>query len=212
VTPEGEQAPEGVRAGALRCTISPRSRVIGGALSRVLAQVTAWLRHHDPERLTVSVNIAAQHLRHPGFTDGVLRCLQAHDLPPGLLQMEVTETGLISDRAEARDALRRLRGHGVRVAIDDFGTGQSSLAYLSEFSPDVVKLDKLFVHALQHGDLDAARLVSGVVQLAHSLDATVVAEGIETSEQLSALVALGCDTGQGFLLSPAVPADLVRLG
>ncbi|MFP5394463.1 MAG: EAL domain-containing protein, partial [Gammaproteobacteria bacterium] len=119
---------------------------------------------------------------------------------------EITETALVTDAATVGSRLAELRAMGVRIALDDFGTGYSSLSWLRTFPVDVLKIDRSFVQLLGGSGQDAA-IVSGLVQLAHSLDLEVVAEGVELAEQRDRLRAERCDLAQGYLLARPMPAS-----
>jgi EAL domain-containing protein (putative c-di-GMP-specific phosphodiesterase class I) len=127
-------------------------------------------------------------------------------MQPSQLQLEVTESQIMQHRTMALGLLGELRSHGVRLAMDDFGTGYSSLSCLLEFPLDVLKVDRSFVVNAGRGR-DFAALLHAVVTLADNLGLKVVAEGIETEEQLVLLQALGCAYGQGFLLAKPMPSD-----
>ena len=128
-------------------------------------------------------------------------------LDPDQLQLEITETVLIEDTPATARRLRALLDLGVRLVLDDFGRGYSSLHYLTRFPITGLKLDRAFVAGL--GDRSTDAITAGVVGIARSLDLAVVAEGVETTEQLAAVQELGCARVQGFLLSPPVTADAV---
>ena len=121
------------------------------------------------------------------------------------LVLEITETALMLDPDASTRRLHQLRSCGVRVSIDDFGTGYSSLAYLKNLPADELKIDKSFVQNIDHSEKDR-RLVESIIQLGHAMGLEVVAEGIETEEMRQALVAMGCDVGQGYLFSRPVDA------
>lgn len=161
--------------------------------------------------LVLSVNVSTLQLRVGGFEHAVEELLGRTGLPPGRLELELTES-VFMDGAEATLAsLRKIQGRGVRLALDDFGTGYSSMAYLRRFAFDTLKIDRSFVReAPDHAD--ATALVQTMVSLARALGMTTVAEGIETTEQLDRLRQLGCSEIQGYLVSPPVPLpDLVQL-
>jgi EAL domain-containing protein (putative c-di-GMP-specific phosphodiesterase class I) len=159
----------------------------------------------------VAVNVSARELGAPGFTDRVLASLQDHGLSAADLVLEFTEATVIgADRATHR-AVDWLHQQGVGLSIDDFGTGYSSLAYLKRFPIRSVKLDRTFVGGLGVDPSDA-EIVRAVVTLGRSLGLEVVAEGIETLDQLRSLQELGCDFGQGFLLGHPVAAEDLRAG
>jgi EAL domain-containing protein (putative c-di-GMP-specific phosphodiesterase class I) len=142
--------------------------------------------------------------RSPGFVQRVLTELAQARLPATALTVEITESLLLGDDEHIQADLAALRAAGVRVSIDDFGTGYSSLSYLHRVPVDTLKLDKSFVDTI-----GASRrqydLVRGIVQLAHTLDLDVVAEGIETEEHREMLAGLGCGYGQGYLFTRPLP-------
>jgi diguanylate cyclase (GGDEF)-like protein/PAS domain S-box-containing protein len=151
----------------------------------------------------VSVNVSPQQLRSAGFVASVQRLLGATGLPPSRLVVEVTESLFLHDEDAGWDGLERLRGEGVRVAIDDFGTGYSALGYLRHAPLDLVKLDRLFISPLAYSTRQR-ELVTGIVRLARSLGLQVVAEGIESQEQLDLAASAGCAYGQGHLFARPV--------
>jgi diguanylate cyclase (GGDEF)-like protein/PAS domain S-box-containing protein len=153
---------------------------------------------------TIWVNVSARQLVHPTFAAMVASTLRGvHNVPFGI---EITEHTLMSDPAIAIATTRELRDIGVQVAIDDFGTGYSSLGYLKHFPVNAVKIDRSFVIGVAHDSQDEA-IVRAIVGLARALGLHVVAEGVETPEQLETLRKLGCDFVQGFLLAPPLPPD-----
>ena len=160
-----------------------------------------------PERhLGVAVNVASRQLLEGGFVDVVKRVLEAAGLDPSLLTLELTETTLIDDAVSAQTIVKELQDLGVKVALDDFGTGYSSLTYLRTFPINTIKVDGSFVRTIGQ-ERQGAAIVTAVVALAQSLGITVVAEGIETRSQLEAVVGLGCDLLQGFVLSEPRPIE-----
>jgi diguanylate cyclase (GGDEF)-like protein/PAS domain S-box-containing protein len=180
------------------------NRLGGWVLREACRQAAAW-QHGDVTRgLPVSVNVSAQQLEF-GLVALVGGVLADTGLAPSLLVLELTETAVMTDPAAALETLRRLRALGVRISVDDFGTGYSSLTYLQRFPIDELKIDRSFVSRLGVDETDA-RIVAHVVNLAGALGVEVVAEGVETAAQRAILGDLGCDVGQGFLWSPAVPA------
>ena len=172
-------------------------------LSRACRDCAAWRSRGEPD-VGVSVNVSGLQLAGARYLGEVEDALKESGLPPDALTLEVTETLLMSDRADARDGLERVRGLGVRVAIDDFGTGYSSMAWLTRLPVDVVKVDASLVAGLGLAGRDAA-IVDSMIHLAHTLDLHVVAEGVETEAQLMQLARLGCDAAQGFLLEAPAP-------
>lgn len=154
----------------------------------------------------ISVNVSVRQLTLNEFSDTVSQAIQESGLPPDLLKLEVTESLLMQDPESTIALLARLRERGVEIGIDDFGTGYSSLAYLHQMPLDVLKIDRSFVSQITHSDKHVS-IVRSIVALARSLDLRVVAEGVETEDQLHRLAELGADIVQGFLFSPPVPAD-----
>jgi len=146
------------------------------------------------------VNLSPNTIRAPDFVANLTRDLEESGLDPEQLVLEITEGVMMHDVEQAASKLRAVKSLGVRLALDDFGTGYSSLSYLRSFPVDVVKIDKIFVDEIEH-DLGAAALVQAILRLGLGLTFEVVAEGIETQEQLDSLVDLGCRYGQGYLLA-----------
>jgi EAL domain-containing protein (putative c-di-GMP-specific phosphodiesterase class I) len=173
-------------------------------LHRALADFAGW-RRSGSSLARVAVNVSARQLLDPGFVDVVAETLRATGVEGRNLEVELTEASLVTDFRTANESLTHLRGLGVRIAVDDFGTGYSSLAYLNELVFDVLKIDRAFVINLPAPK--ALAIVKAIIAVAASLDKEVVAEGIETESQWSHLVALGCDYGQGYLLSKPLPRD-----
>jgi diguanylate cyclase (GGDEF)-like protein/PAS domain S-box-containing protein len=158
----------------------------------------------------VSVNVSATQIRSPEFVAQVRQSLSDHGLDPRRVTLEITETMLVEEIESASGNLIDLRDLGVRIAIDDFGTGYCSLSYLQRFPVDVVKIDRQFIAELDDRPRSAT-LAAMILQLTSGLDMISVAEGIERPSQLRALQGLGCDLGQGFLLSgPLEAGDLER--
>jgi diguanylate cyclase (GGDEF)-like protein/PAS domain S-box-containing protein len=158
--------------------------------------------------LEVSVNVSPRQLRDPGLVDAVATTLGDHGLPPAALKLELTESSLVEDPATAAGVLRALKRREVQVYLDDFGTGYSSLSSLHRLPLDALKIDRSFVSEMDGSSTGAyrgAEIVRTIVAMARSLGVRVVAEGVETREQLAALRALGCDYAQGFLISPPLP-------
>ncbi|MDW3213695.1 MAG: EAL domain-containing protein [Ilumatobacteraceae bacterium] len=163
----------------------------------------SWLDLGLGDGLTVAVNISTRQLLDHDFPDAVDRLAKKWEVPTRHLCLEITETALI-DADVASQALNRLDAIGVAIAIDDFGTGYSSLSRISQFPLDYLKIDRSFVASLATEPASSV-IVQMVIDLAHALGIQTTAEGIETTEQLEHLMAAGCDIGQGFLWSPAVP-------
>lgn len=159
----------------------------------------------------MSVNLSARQLNRASLLDEVSQALAASGLDPSLLELEITESGVMQNPLRATALLTALRALGVSLAIDDFGTGYSSLSYLKRFPFSTLKVDRSFIKDLP-GDGDAAALTSGIIALAHGLHMQVVAEGVETAAQLDFLRANRCDQMQGYLLSkPLASPSLEKL-
>ncbi|HEX8640070.1 MAG TPA: bifunctional diguanylate cyclase/phosphodiesterase [Allosphingosinicella sp.] len=171
---------------------------------RAVAAAAAW--PEALERLRLSVNVTAADLVRPGFAAQFLALVRESGFPVERLTVEVTESGLIDDLAGAAALLAELRGGGLRVAIDDFGTGYSSLAYLKALPLDYLKIDKRLSQDIAGSTRDRI-VVRGVIDMARSLGLDVIAEGVETQEQLGLLAQEGCTLYQGFLCAPPVTAD-----
>jgi diguanylate cyclase (GGDEF)-like protein/PAS domain S-box-containing protein len=157
----------------------------------------------------VSVNVSARQFRDPGFVDSVRQALHASSLPPSALLLELTESVLLGQEDRIRADLTGLKEIGVRLAIDDFGTGYSSLGYLLELPIDVLKIDKRFVTGIASSWRRHA-LVEGIVRLARTLEVEVIAEGIESETERELLAGMGCQFGQGYLLSVPVDRDTAQ--
>jgi len=176
--------------------------VLRDACRRAVDWATRW-----PERrLGVSVNISSRQVLKGNIVALVRQVLDTTGLDPTLLTLELTETTLIDDAVSARTVLSALRDLGVNIGLDDFGTGYSSLTYLREFPINVIKIDRSFVHTI-NTEREGTAIVAAVVSLAKSLNMSVVAEGVETFEQLEAVVDLNCELAQGYLFSRPTPAD-----
>ncbi|ONG47502.1 hypothetical protein BKE38_23255 [Pseudoroseomonas deserti] len=174
-------------------------------LRAACAQALAW-RSAGVE-MPVAVNLSAALFASDQAVELVAEALAASGLPPQLLEIELTEGVFIRNAEAAQAALQALHRLGVRVALDDFGTGYSSLAYLQHLPFDVLKVDRAFVRDLHAEDDNSSWIVETILRLAHGLGARVVAEGVETPEQLAALRRLGCDAAQGFLLGRPMAAE-----
>ena len=172
-------------------------------------QTAAWrAAYADLEHMHVAVNVSAAQLADPSIVDTVSAVLAEAGLPASGLRLEITESMLMADPDASAHVLAGLSDLGVTLSIDDFGTGYSSLAYLTRFAVHELKIDRSFVDGMSRFENDAA-IVSSVIGLAHTLGLSVVAEGVETAEQLDALRALGCDAAQGYYLGRPAPPDIV---
>jgi diguanylate cyclase (GGDEF)-like protein/PAS domain S-box-containing protein len=153
----------------------------------------------------MAVNVSARQFKQPGFIDLVQEVIEESNIDPNQLELELTESLLIDDLEHTLDVLTRLRAMGVRMAIDDFGTGYSSLNYLKQFPVDTLKIDQSFIQNLP-GNNDDAQITRTIIAMAHNLGLGVIAEGVETKEQLEFLQQVDCEEVQGFYFSKPVPA------
>jgi len=174
------------------------------AMRTACAQNKAWQDAGLPP-ITVAVNISARQFREKKLADSVAEILAKTGLDPRYLEMEVTESVIMHDAEEVITLLQRLKSMGVTLSVDDFGTGYSSLSYLKRFPIDRLKIDQSFVHDIA-SDSDGAAIVRAVINLGHDLNLRVIAEGVETKEQLEFLRFLQCDEKQGYLFSRPLPA------
>lgn len=182
-------------------------RVTDLVLDRALDDTARWYGHDT--RIPLAVNLFAPSLRETDLPDKLCRALGCRGLPTDLLTVEITEDIVLSEMDLVTAVLRRLREYGIRVAIDDFGSGYSSLSYLRDLPIDEVKLDRNFIAPVT-ADTRAAAVVQAVIDLAHELGATVVAEGIEDTSTADWLREHGCDVGQGYLFGR--PVEACRIG
>jgi diguanylate cyclase (GGDEF)-like protein len=173
-------------------------------LETALAQVARW-RAMGLE-VPVAVNVSPRDVHSPGFAGAVAARLARHRVPPGALQLEITEHVLLEDPQRAADTLAGLTAHGVKMSLDDFGTGYSSLVHLRRLPVSELKIDRSFVARLAVDNEDA-EIVRCTLDLAHSLGLLVVAEGVEDDETWERLRDLGCDAVQGWLVAAAMPPD-----
>jgi diguanylate cyclase (GGDEF)-like protein/PAS domain S-box-containing protein len=175
-------------------------------LNEACQRFAEWRRAGFDAPFVLRVNLSARQLRHPPIVEQIASALEDAGLDPGDLCLELTESSLLVDPPAAAMTLARLRALGCGLAVDDFGTGYSSLLYLKNLPLTCIKIDRVFVAGLPH-DLTDRAIVSCIVELAASLGVTVTAEGVETEEQRMALVEIGCECAQGYLLSVPEPID-----
>ncbi len=177
----------------------------------VMRQACKWLLDmHETTGLEVGVaiNVSAKQLLYPRFFETVMGILQDTGLHSQYLEVEITESHLMEDLEDAIRILRQIRKSGIAVSLDDFGTGFSSLGYIRRLPLDCIKMDRSFIREL--GEKQEARAIArAVIQMGHSIGLTVVAEGVETHDQLESLRQLGCNTVQGYLFSPPLPSETV---
>jgi diguanylate cyclase (GGDEF)-like protein len=163
-----------------------------------------------PGKVRVAVNMSPVQFRNPRLFDTVQAAIAEARLSPDRLELEITESLLLTDSEQTLETLHRLRDLGVRVALDDFGTGYSSLSYLRRFPFDKIKIDRSFMRDLARKG-DSLAIIKAIIGLGHSLGMEMVAEGVETEEQLNAVREQGCNEVQGFYFSPPMPPAAVQL-
>jgi EAL domain-containing protein (putative c-di-GMP-specific phosphodiesterase class I) len=189
--------------------LAEQEGLIGPLTERVLdlaaAQIATWRRLGIDT--VVSVNISAANIV-TELPDQLVRLCTLHDIPPSLLSLELTETAAMGNRALMLEVLTRVRLKGFRLAIDDFGTGYSSLVQLHRLPFTELKIDQSFVGGMASSE-EASVIVGAIVNLGHSLHLELIAEGIETEDLLKRLVAMNCQTGQGYFFSRPMPASEV---
>jgi EAL domain-containing protein (putative c-di-GMP-specific phosphodiesterase class I) len=184
---------------------------IGNWVVRSACEAAQRFARRDGETIQVAVNISPRQFRDPNLATTIRRCIRESGIQAGQLELEITETMLMDDAEAASMTIERLHELGLRIAIDDFGTGYSSLSYLKRFPIDTIKVDRSFVMDIPH-DADDMEITSAVIAMAHGLKLEVVAEGIETAEQLEFLTDHDCEYGQGYYFSRPVPfADMEKL-
>jgi EAL domain-containing protein (putative c-di-GMP-specific phosphodiesterase class I) len=172
-------------------------------LEEAVRQAAVWQQRGTP--VTVSINVSALQFQQADFVEIVAHVIRSVGLEPRLLELELTESILVKDANEALGRLHALAELGVVMSIDDFGTGYSSLAYLKKFPISKLKIDRSFVTGLPQDESDRA-IVSATIGMARGLKLKVVAEGVETLAQRDYLAKLECESFQGFLCSPGLPA------
>ena len=199
-----------------RGLVSPAEFIPVAEATGLIVPLTAWVLDSAMEQtarwavgglaLRVAVNVSAKNLRDERFPEQVIRCLDRHRLPAPYIELEITETAIISDPERVARTVRRLREAGLAVALDDFGQGATSLAHLRNLPLTTLKIDKCFVDDLCTDAMDAA-IVYSMIGLGHQLGLEVVAEGVETADQYATLAAWGCDVAQGFYFERPLTAD-----
>ncbi len=175
-------------------------------IERACRQIAQW--REQGLVLRVAVNVSAHQLRQPAFAEQLQATLERWRVPAQQLEIEITETAAMTHREQSQALLERLAGLGVQLALDDFGMGHSSLGHLRELPVSRLKMDRAFIRGVTHDEADAM-LVRAIIGLARTLGKTVVAEGVETEAQRRFLQQEGCDELQGWLFSPAVPAEQI---
>ncbi len=174
-------------------------------------QLHTWqTKFPDAAKLKISVNLATQQIKEPGFLDKLDAIITTIKLPKNSLQLEITESTLMEGKQETIDLLKKIRKRGVTLSIDDFGTGYSSLRYLHRFPLNNLKIDRSFVQGMLD-EKENFEIVKTIIALARTLKMDVIAEGVETLKQLKVLKALNCKIGQGYLFSKPLDSDSIEL-
>lgn len=176
-------------------------------LEHALAALQNW--HKQGREFSIAVNISTHDLRNPEFDLHLQNLLRQYDVPAGLLRLEITESGLMEDPASSLELLDKLKALGLSLSIDDFGTGYSSLAYLQKLPVNELKIDRSFVTHIDSNPR-LQKLVGAIVQMGHSLGLSVIAEGIERTEEKHVLQNLGCDAMQGYLASKPLHGEALE--
>jgi len=192
---------EGVPLAEHTGLIGPLTRYV---LDSALAQVRVWADAGRP--LKVAVNLSARNLLDERLPAMVAELLTVHGVPAALLELEVTESALMTEPGRAQRLLERLARLGVAISVDDFGAGYTSLGQLKDLPVSELKVDRSFVTTMTE-DRSNALIVHSVVDLGHNLGLTIVAEGVETAQVLTALAGFGCDVAQGYHLARPMPID-----
>ena len=164
---------------------------------------------HGGRLLPIALNVSNSQFRVNGFLDRITQAIATSGLDPSCLELEITENVVIHNRLAARELLAKFKALGIATAIDDFGTGQSALSTLKVLPADALKIDQSFVSDLDGSEGDRA-ITASIVDIGHHLGMTVIAEGVETQEQLDMLGTMGCDQAQGFFFSRGLPAEDFR--
>jgi EAL domain-containing protein (putative c-di-GMP-specific phosphodiesterase class I) len=184
------------------------SSITRWVMGRAIEQAGEW--HRLGLGIRMCVNVSARDLRSEDtLVQYVWAALLAAELPPGMLCLEVTESGLMDDPRSAQSTLRKLRDLGIATSIDDYGTGYSSLAYIKQLAVNELKIDRAFVSGMEADSRNAA-IVRSTIELGHNLGLSVVAEGVETEHELAELRRFGCDVIQGYLYARPMAAEALE--
>lgn len=184
-----------------------KTNLIDDLSAFVIRAATAYAR--DQPHVPISINLAMRNLSNETLIEALIASVRQANLPPEHFEVEITESSLMRQPAETLALLHRLRNSAIGVSVDDFGTGYSSFAYLRSIPATNFKIDRAFVQPLASDDR-ARRLVYAMIEMGHALNLTVTAEGVETEQQAAILRDAGCDYGQGFFWSPALPPDALN--
>ena len=172
-------------------------------------QIKAWQNGGSAAAIrNVAVNVSPNQFKQPDFVDYVKSVVTEHGIRPSMIELELTENVMLDNSEGAIDKIAELEAFGIQIALDDFGTGYSSLSYLNTLPVSIIKIDRSFIADLKHNK-NAYMIVKTIISVAKSLGLTVIAEGVESEEELKVLKALECDYYQGFLCEKAVPADVL---
>ena len=175
-------------------------------LDTACAQIKSWQKNELTSDLVLAVNVSAKQFRQTGFVAQVQDAVYRHAINPKLLKLELTESLLLEDIEDTIATMNALRKIGVRFSLDDFGTGYSSLQYLKLLPLDQLKIDQSFVRDISSDNSDRA-IVRTIIAMAHSLNLNVIAEGVETDDQLNLLLKKGCAHYQGYLFGKPMPIE-----
>jgi EAL domain-containing protein (putative c-di-GMP-specific phosphodiesterase class I) len=178
-------------------------------LQKACAQIAKW-KEQQLNVVPVSINVSAQQFNEGNVRHYCIEAMARHDVAPSLVELEITESSMLGGETGVVAQLTALRESGIKLLIDDFGTGYSSLSQLQRLDMDVLKIDQAFTAELGKSE-EGEIFFKAIVSMAHALGMIVVAEGVETHEQIDILRMLGCDEVQGFLISRPVPADEMTL-
>jgi EAL domain-containing protein (putative c-di-GMP-specific phosphodiesterase class I) len=185
-------------------------KLIGDWVLNSVATTLSHWRREGMKIVPISINLSSQQFEARDFIPKLTAVLKQYDISAGWLELELTERMLMEEVSLVREQLAQLRALGVRVAVDDFGTGFSSLAHLKQYALDRLKIDQSFVRDLPDA-ADSVAITKAIVQMAHSLGISVIAEGVESEVQRQFLVSVGCDQQQGYLFGKAVPAAQIYI-
>lgn len=176
-------------------------------LENACSQIALWSKDKKTSKLVIAVNISAQQFIQPDFVETIANLLKKHKIEPSRLKLELTESVLIEDVKSVVSKMNALRDTlGVSLSLDDFGTGYSSLSYLKQLPLDQVKIDQSFVRDMTT-DASDAMMVKNIIDMAHNFGLNVIAEGVETEDQLNLLKKHGCKSYQGYLFSKPIPIE-----
>lgn len=173
-------------------------------IDQACAQIAAWQKQRM-NMVPLSVNVSPKQFAHCDLKKIVAGCIARHGIPPSLLELEITESCMMQESTKVAEDIAAIKSLGIRISVDDFGTGYSSLSQLHRLDLDLLKVDRAFTRELARGNQGEAFFMT-IISMAHILDMQVVAEGVETPEQLAILQALGCNEVQGYFISEPIPA------